>query len=126
MINEEDSTVKGYFPKPRRCAWCGTSFDPGGGPGRPPRFCRRSHRQRAYEARRLAEAHGLGPDDILMSRGAFEALRDLLYRIEAALQDVDTDLAGGADSDEYRQALWHLYRTAAAVRTVSFEPRATG
>ena len=61
-----------------------------------------------------------------MSRTAFEALRDLLYQIETALQDVDGDLAEGADSAEYRQALWHLYRTAAAVRTVSFEPRAVG
>ncbi|HSJ26944.1 MAG TPA: hypothetical protein VLB67_01960 [Acidimicrobiia bacterium] len=110
----------------RRCAWCGVSFAAGGGPGRPARFCRRSHRQRAYEARRLAESHGLGPDDILLSREAFEQLRDLLYRIEAALQDIDGDLAGGADSAEYRQALWHLYRTAATVRTVSFEPRAIG
>lgn len=74
----------------------------------------------------MAESHGLGPDDVLLSRGAFEELRDLLYRIETALQDVDGDLAGGADSDEYRQALWHLYRTAAAVRSVSFEPRAVG
>lgn len=110
----------------RRCAWCGTSFQLEGGPGRPPRFCRRSHRQRAYEARRLAGAHGLGSDDILLSRSAFEELRDVLYRIEAALQDVDGDLAGGADTAEYRQALWHLYRTAASVRTISFEPRAVG
>lgn len=110
----------------RRCAWCGASFPLPAGPGRPPRFCRRSHRQRAYEARRLAEAHGLGADDVLLTRSTFEQLRDLLYRIEAALQDVDTDLAGGADSAEYREALWHLYRTAAAVRTVSFEPAAIG
>lgn len=102
------------------------SFATGGGPGRPARFCRRSHRQRAYEARRLAESHGLGSDDVLLSRADFERLRDLLYLIESALQDVDGDLAGGADSAEYRQALWHLYRTAAAVRTVSLEPRAIG
>jgi len=120
--------VTTQFPKPatRRCAWCGLSFPLPGGPGRPPRFCRRSHRQRAYEARRLAESHGLGRDDILLTRAAFEELRDLLYSIEAALQDVDGDLADGADSAEYRQALWHLYRTAAAVRSVSFEPRAVG
>lgn len=61
-----------------------------------------------------------------MARSTFEDLRDLLFRIEAALQDVDTDLADGADSDEYRRALWHLYRTAADVRTVTFEPRAVG
>ncbi|MFP5332228.1 MAG: hypothetical protein ACLGHX_07725 [Acidimicrobiia bacterium] len=112
--------------KNRRCAWCGTSFPIPAGPGRPPRFCRRSHRQRAYEARRLAEAHGLGPDDVLIGRRSFEELRDLLYRIETALQDVDSDLAGGADASEYREALWHLYRTAAAVRTVAFEPTAIG
>lgn len=74
----------------------------------------------------MAEAHGLGSDDVLLTRRTFEELRDLLYRIEAALQDVDTDLAGGAESAEYREALWHLYRTAAGVRTVSFEPAAIG
>jgi hypothetical protein len=49
-----------------------------------------------------------------------------LYRIEAALQDVDADLAAGANPDEYRKALWHLYEAAADVRGVSFEPRAIG
>jgi hypothetical protein len=112
--------------KQRRCAWCGVSFPVPTGPGRPPRFCRRSHRQRAYEARTLAARHGLGPDDVLVTRAVFDELRDLLYRIESALQDVDGDLAEGSDSDGYRQALWHLYRTAASVRAVSFEPKAVG
>ncbi len=74
----------------------------------------------------LAALHSLGPDDVLVTRAAFDELRDLLYRIEAALQDVDGDLAEGADSDGYRQALWHLYRTAASVRAVSLEPKAVG
>jgi len=113
-------------PDRRRCAWCGASFDVAGGTGRPPRFCRRSHRQRAYESRRLAESRGLGDDDILLARSSYEELRDLLYRIESALQDIDGDLADGADSADYRQALWHLYRTAAGVRSVSMEPRAIG
>jgi hypothetical protein len=68
----------------------------------------------------------LGPDDVLFTRSGFEAIRDLLYRIEAALQDVDLDLAEGAESDEYRKALWHLYEAAGAVRTVTLEPRAVG
>jgi hypothetical protein len=59
-----------------------------------------------------------------MGREAFERVRDLLYRIEAALQDVDQDLAEGASPDEYRQALWHLYRAAGEVRSFSFEPKA--
>ncbi len=47
-----------------------------------------------------------------------------MYRIESALQDVDGDLRSGADPEEYRKALWHLYRAAGEVRTVSFEPKA--
>jgi hypothetical protein len=74
----------------------------------------------------VAEAHGLGPDDVLISRTAFQQLRDLLYRIDTALQDVDGDLASAGDEAEYRRALWHLYRTAADVRTFSFEPKAVG
>ena len=33
------------------CEWCGRSFTPARRPGPPPRYCRPSHRQRAYEAR---------------------------------------------------------------------------
>lgn len=110
----------------RRCRWCGVRFESGPGPGRPPAYCRRSHRQRAYEARQVADAHSLGPDDVLMTRSTFGQVRDLLYRIEAALQDVDRDLAAGADPDEYRKALWHLYEAAGSVRSLTFEPRAIG
>ncbi len=74
----------------------------------------------------MAAAHRLGPEDVLISRQGFLEVRDLLYRVEAALQDVDQDLASGADPDEYRKALWHLYEAAGAVRTVGFEPRAIG
>jgi hypothetical protein len=63
---------------------------------------------------------------VLLTRQSFEHLRDLLYRIEAALQDVDADLTSGADPDEYRRALWHLYEAAADARSISFEPKAVG
>lgn len=96
------------------------------GPGRPQVYCRPSHRQRAYEARRVAVEHRLSPEDVLIARSSFEAIRDLLYRIESALQDVDADLGSGADPDEYRRALWHLYEAAADARSFAFEPRAVG
>jgi hypothetical protein len=90
-------------------------------------YCRPSHRQRAYEARLVAVEHRLSPEDVSrLSRSSFEAMRDLLYRIEAALQDVDADLAAGAEPDEYRKALWHLYEAAADARAFAFEPRAVG
>ncbi|MET9618895.1 hypothetical protein [Kitasatospora indigofera] len=34
-----------------RCEWCGWPFSPPKATGRKPRYCRRSCRQRAYEAR---------------------------------------------------------------------------
>jgi hypothetical protein len=89
-------------------------------------YCRPSHRQRSYEARRVADEHQLSPDDVLIARSSFEAVRDFMYRIEAALQDVDADLAAGADPEEYRKALWHLYEAAAEARAFAFEPRAVG
>lgn len=111
-------------PIHRRCRWCGGRFSVAPGPGRPRLYCRRSHRQRAYEARNLAAEHRLTADDVLISRAAFEQMRDLLYRIEAALQDVDADLAGDTPPEEYRQALWHLYQAAADARSFTLEPRA--
>lgn len=49
-----------------------------------------------------------------------------MFAIEAALQDVDADLASAESPAEYREALWHLYHAAADVRTASLEPRAVG
>ncbi len=44
-----------------------------------------------------------------MARGELEALRDALYVVEAAVEDVDRDLAvAGDDPTEVRQALTWL------------------
>lgn len=61
-----------------------------------------------------------------MSRERLEVIRDLMYRIEAAMDDVDTDLGSDVSVDGTRQALWHLYRACAEVRTISLEPLALG
>src|SRR5690606_32818205 len=61
-----------------------------------------------------------------MAAERLDAIRDLLYRIEAAMDDVDADLASDDSPDGTRQALWHLYRACAEVRTISLEPLAVG
>lgn len=109
-----------------RCDWCGRRFAPTRGPGRPRRYCRPSHRQRAYEARTLAKAHALESDQVLMSAERLESIRDLLYRIEAAMDDVDRDLESDDTVSGTRQALWHLYRACSEARTISLEPLALG
>ena len=61
-----------------------------------------------------------------MSRSQVAALRDALYQLEAAMEDVDTDLASSEDPGTHRAALWHLYGAAANLRAVRFEPKAVG
>jgi hypothetical protein len=104
----------------KRCRWCGRPFAAAEGPGRPREYCRRSCRQRDYEARRRAAEAGLGEGQLVVSRAELDALHDRLYELEAAIEDVDRDLAAGRPrAREYRDALeWLLAaaRPAAAVR----------
>lgn len=97
------------------------------GPGRPPKYCRTSHRQRAYEARRIADARGLGPDEVLIARRTWERLRDALYRLEAAAEDVAMDvLQGNATKAAYVDALGHLSAAVRELQDVAVEPVAIG
>lgn len=77
----------------RRCAWCGAPFEVTGGPGRPAAYCRRSHRQRAYEARR--EAERLGIAGVLVGEDDWRRLLDAVYRLETAADDAVIDVASG-------------------------------
>ena len=83
---------------------------PAGGPtGRPRRYCRRSCRQRDYEARRRATELGLTESELVVTRGELDDLKDKLYVLEAAVSDVDRDLAEADTPDDVRAALdWLL------------------
>ena len=63
---------------------------------------------------------------MLMSRTNLVELRDALYQLEAAMEDVDTDLTEADDPGRHRSALWHLYGAAANLRGVRLEPKAVG
>lgn len=89
--------------------------------GRPRKYCRRSHRQRAYEARLLAERMGLDGGEALVSAVALRALNDRIYVLEAALADVERDLRQDPD---HRAAFTHLYAAAAQLRDSTLEPLA--
>ena len=111
--------------QPTRCAWCSDVIVQRGS-GRPRRFCRRSHRQRHYEARRLATAQGLKPDEVLIGRDQFDDLRDRLYVLEAAIEDADHDLGETPGLREYTEAFQGLYEAAVRARRFRLEPRAMG
>jgi len=107
------------------CEWCGEGFPKSTGPGRPRRYCRRSHRQRHYEARLLGERRQLGVDEVLVGRRAWEQLRDALYRLQAATEDVAMDVMQGRPTKaEYVDALAHLTQAVRELQEVSVEPLA--
>jgi hypothetical protein len=77
--------------------------------GRPRLYCRRSCRQRDYEARRRAAELGLGESELILARAEFNAVADRLFVLEAAIEDVEGDLARSAALQDYKIALaWLL------------------
>ncbi len=79
------------------------------GPGRPREFCSASCRQQDYVARRRATEVGLSEADLIVARHELDDLHDRLYMLEAAVEDVDRDLAESDEPDDLRAALeWLL------------------
>jgi hypothetical protein len=76
--------------------------------GRPRRYCRRSCRQRDYEARRRASELGLGESELILARHQFDAVADALFVLEAAIEDVEGDLSRSAELADYRAAVTWL------------------
>jgi hypothetical protein len=95
------------------CVWCGRPFAVSTGRGRPRRFCKQSCRQRDYEARRRASELGLAEGELVVTRDELEQLRDGLYILQAALEDVDRDLAEHGDDPEDRERAFAWLRQAA-------------
>jgi hypothetical protein len=77
-------------------------------------------------ARKLASAHGLGPNDLIISRRDLETMQGHLYGLQAALEDVDADLDRAKQQEvepDYREAYEWLYESARPLRTLWIEPR---
>jgi hypothetical protein len=87
----------------RACQWCRRPVQQ---PkvGRPRKFCKRSCRQRDFEARTKAAAHGLDEHELVMTRSELESLKDQLYVLRCAVEDVERDRsAAGADGLSTRE-----------------------
>ncbi len=111
--------------EPRRCGYCRRPLPPVGRTGRPALYCRRAHRQRAYEARRRAERADLPPGQVVVAQADLDRLHDRLYALEAALDDVAADLADAGPEPsvvDYRAALDHLAEAAGDLRGVVVDP----
>ena len=96
-----------------RCRWCGRRFERDSGPGRPRTFCRRSCRQRDYEARARAKELGLGDAELVVARQRLDELHDGIAMLEAAIEDVERDISEAPDDPaELARALQWLLSAA--------------
>jgi hypothetical protein len=59
---------------------------------------------------------------VVVTEAELQRLHDRLYRLEAAMEDVDADLSGRPTAQAYRQAFEHLYEAAKDVAGVVIEP----
>lgn len=101
--------------KPTPCSWCRRPLPGAARTGRPRRYCRQSCRQRAFEARRRADEVGLTESELVVTRAERDALQDALYVLEAAVEDVDRDLAASDTEADVRSALAWLLSAARPV-----------
>lgn len=73
----------------------------------------------------MGERRGLAQDEVLVSRRAWDQLRDALYRLQAASEDVAMDVMQGKPTKaEYVEALAHLSAAVRELQDVSVEPLA--
>jgi hypothetical protein len=72
-------------------------------------FCRQACRQADYLARQRAADAGLSDAELIVAREQLDELHDQLYVLEAAIADVERDLAESAELRDYEEALaWVL------------------
>lgn len=75
-------------------------------------------------ARKFAANLGLDSDDVIISREVLEELQSRIYCLQAALEDVERDLAVSNGPSDVLEALRWLQENAAPVAEMWVEPKA--
>ena len=99
----------------RRCRWCSRPLDIQPGPGRPREFCKPSCRQADYVARLRRTEVGLSEAELIVTRAALDELRDRIYVLEAAIEDVERDREAAGGEQDLAEALDWLLQAARPV-----------
>jgi hypothetical protein len=95
-------------PEADRCIWCRRPLVRTSTVGRRREYCRQSCRQRAYEARQQSVTLGLSENELVVTKQSLETLLDQIYVLQAAVQDVDRDLAVSNEPVDVQRALQWL------------------
>ena len=85
------------------CAWCGKPIELHRGRGRKRKYCGPSCKQRAYEQRQLLAGTSVDADSVILSRTRVAEIRDQLFALRCAAEDVATAADEGAQPLELRR-----------------------
>ncbi|RNE49722.1 hypothetical protein C5L39_01730 [Corynebacterium alimapuense] len=96
------------------CAWCGKELG-SSGRGRPRKYCGRSCKQRAYEQRHKITGTNIPQEAVIIHPDRAAALRDSLFELRCAAEDIATASAEGAEPDELRDLCTELVSLARAI-----------
>ena len=94
-----------------KCRWCRSPLPPNSGAGRRREFCSQACRQWDWVARQRASELALSEDELVITRSERDKLRDQIFVLRCAVQDVEQDLDPSIDptTRDYKAALsWLL------------------
>ncbi|MEY4183660.1 MAG: hypothetical protein RIS07_63, partial [Actinomycetota bacterium] len=118
-IHHNDAPVSYLFVMTKRagsqqvgkCAWCRQPMPPGASSGRPRKFCSQACRQWDWVARQRAEELQLSEDELVIQRAELDRLRDQIFVLKCAIDDIEGDLdpQGDPTTRDFKAALrWIL------------------
>lgn len=84
------------------CVWCGKPITLNTGRGRKRKYCSSSCKQRAYEQRQLLAGTEVDVESVILSKQRVAEIRDQLYALRCAAEDVRTAACEGAGPEELR------------------------
>ena len=94
-----------------KCLWCRVSLPKATGAGRPRRFCSPACKQWDWVTRQRSRELNLSENELVITRAYLDDLRDRIYVLACAIEDVEDDLRPDVDptTRDYRSALaWIL------------------
>lgn len=115
MVN---GVTQAIITPPYSCAWCGKEIH-SNSRGRPRKYCCQSCKQRAYEQRNKVTGTEIPAQAVIIQPERAEALKDSLFELRCAAEDIATASAEGADSGELQglcRELVELARTIEKLR----------
>lgn len=99
------------------CEWCGKEFSVNKR-GRPRKFCGVSCKQRAYENRNNRETQDVDKKDIVLSARRYEALKDGLFELRCAAEDIATAASEGESPAEMGKLCGELIALARRIEDI--------